>query len=144
MSTSLIPRIGTSLLSDNVWEKLVGNPWSLLGNITPSQGSLFNNFSEETSRFSTTAEGLTIEVDLPGVKKNDTIIELGKDEVYISAKRTIKTQSGQSEETFTRSYTINRDFDAELLSAKQEDGVLTINVPRKATTKEKLKRVQIS
>ncbi len=113
-----------------------------MGNISP--GSLLQNFSEETTRFSTTADGLSIEVDLPGVKKEDTIIEVGKDEVYISAKRSVRSQSGQREETFTRSYTINKDFDIELLNAKQEDGVLTITAPRKAATKDKLKRVQIS
>jgi HSP20 family molecular chaperone IbpA len=142
MSTSLIPRVGTGLFSDDVWNKLVGNPWSLFNNI--NSAPLFSNFSEETSRFSSTADTLTIEVDLPGVKKGDTIIELGKDDVFISAKRSIKSQSGQHEETFTRSYRIDRDFDIELLKAKQEDGVLTITVPRKASTKEKLKRVQIS
>lgn len=142
MSTSLIPRVGTGLLSDDLWNKLVGNPWSLMGNISP--GSLLQNFSEETTRFSTTADGLSIEVDLPGVKKEDTIIEVGKDQVYISAKRNVRSQSGQREETFTRSYTITKDFDIELLNAKQEDGVLTITAPRKAATKDKLKRLQIS
>ena len=141
MSTALIPRVGTSLLTDDLWNKLVGNPWSLMGNMSPS--GLLQNFSEETTRFSTTAEGLTIEVDLPGVKKEDTIIEVGKDDVYVSAKRIVRSQSGQREETFTRSYTVNRDFDIELLNAKQEDGVLTITAPRKASTKDKLKRVQI-
>jgi HSP20 family molecular chaperone IbpA len=141
MSTTLIPRVGTGLLSDDLWNKLVGNPWSLMGNMNPS--GLLQNFSEETTRFSTTAEGLTIQVDLPGVKKEDTIIEVGKDDVYVSAKRIVRSQSGQREETFTRSYTVNRDFDIELLNAKQEDGVLTITAPRKASTKDKLKRVQI-
>ena len=141
MSTTLIPRVGTGLLSDDLWNKLVGNPWSLMGNMNPS--GLLQNFSEETTRFSTTADGLTIEVDLPGVKKEDTIIEVGKDDVYVSAKRIVRSQSGQREETFTRSYTVNRDFDIDLLNAKQEDGVLTITAPRKASTKDKLKRVQI-
>jgi HSP20 family molecular chaperone IbpA len=141
MSTTLIPRVGTGLLADDLWNKLVGNPWSLMGNMNPS--GLLQNFSEETTRFSTTADGLTIEVDLPGVKKEDTIIEVGKDDVYVSAKRIVRSQSGQREETFTRSYTVNRDFDIDLLNAKQEDGVLTITAPRKASTKDKLKRVQI-
>jgi HSP20 family molecular chaperone IbpA len=141
MSTTLIPRVGTGLLSDDLWNKLVGNPWSLMGNMNPA--GLLQNFSEETTRFSTTAEGLTIEVDLPGVKKEDTIIEVGKDDIYISAKRIVRSQSGQREETFTRSYSVNREFDIELLNAKQEDGVLTITAPRKASTKDKLKRVQI-
>ena len=141
MSTTLIPRVGTGLLTDDLWNKLVGNPWSLMGNMNPS--GLLQNFSEETTRFSTTADSLTIEVDLPGVKKEDTIIEVGKDDVYVSAKRIVRSQSGQREETFTRSYTINRDFDIDLLNAKKEDGVLTITAPRKASTKDKLKRVQI-
>lgn len=86
----------------------------------------------DTVRFNETAEGHTVEIDLPGVKKADCKIELfqrGTDvKVYVKASRKLTYKGGTKEETFTREFAL-REAREENVNATLEDGVLTVKVP---------------
>jgi len=86
----------------------------------------------DTIRFNSTSQGHTVEVDLPGVKKEDCVVEMLQAgsgvRVYVKANRKIVHKGGQKEETFTREFTLN-EARQENVSASLENGVLTVTAP---------------
>ena len=67
-------------------------------NLTP----VFHNLEEvyktgDIVRFASTKDGLNIQIDIPGCKKDDLDIDVDTDqrEVYIKGKRTVKTNDGE-------------------------------------------------
>jgi HSP20 family protein len=103
-------------------------------NTTP----LFHNLNEiyktgDQVRFSPDDESLTVQIDLPGVKRDDIAITSDTDqsEVYIKAKRDIKTLDGTQEQTYNRSFTVGREYDIKQITFVYQDGLLEIDVPRR-------------
>ena len=91
------------------------------------------SFSNDNIRFNETKESSSVEIDLPGVRKDDLKVTYNDDTdvAYVEAKRTITTKTGSKEETYNRSFRIDGgDFNIEQLNAKITDGVLRITVPR--------------
>ena len=86
----------------------------------------------DTVRFSSNEKGISVEIDLPGVKKEDTEINIDSNtrDIYVTAKRSVKSQSGESKQTLNRSFTVGKEYDLGSVTAKQVDGVLTIDIPR--------------
>ena len=103
-------------------------------NVTP----LFHSLEEiyrtgDQVRFSSDDEGLTVQVDLPGVKKDDLDLSTDTDqrEVYIKAKRKIKGQEGVREQTYNRSFSIGREYDLNKIAFEYANGSLEVFVPRR-------------
>ena len=82
--------------------------------------------------------GYYIEVDLPGVRKEDVDIELDKNMLTISGERKFKNEKKENgyQRTesdfgkFERSFTINTDIDTDKITAEQKDGILEIFIPK--------------
>ena len=91
-----------------------------------------NEKTGDTVRFNETADGHTVEIDLPGVKKPDCKVELfqagSNVKVYVKASRKITHKGGTRDETFTREFSL-REAREESVKAALEDGVLTITAP---------------
>lgn len=95
--------------------------------------------------------GYKLEVVAPGLTKQDFKIELEKNLLTISFEKT--TEEGPKEEkfirreytiqSFKRSFTVNENIDAENISAQYVNGVLTLNLPRKAEVKASSKQITI-
>ena len=105
------------------------------------------SFSNDNIRFNENKENFHIEIDLPGVKKENLKVTYNDDTdvVYVEAKRTIHTKTGSKEETYNRSFSINGyDFNTEQLKAEITDGVLRINVPRMERKEQNVINVEIS
>lgn len=95
--------------------------------------------------------GYTLEVVAPGLEKEDFKISLDKNLLTISAEK--KQQEGEKTmkqirneyqyQSFSRSFTIDEKIDGEAISAKYVNGVLTLNLPRKAEVKEATKQISI-
>ena len=105
-----------------------------LFNTTP----LFHSLDEiyrtgDQVRFSDTDNGLVVQVDLPGVKKEE--LELSTDshsrDVFIKASRSVSTHDGAREQTYNRSFSIGREFDIDKIEFKYEDGMLEVTTPRR-------------
>lgn len=86
----------------------------------------------DTVRFSSDEKGMHVEIDLPGVKKEDTEINVDNHtrDVYVTAKRIYKNQGGEKTQMLNRSFTVGKEYDLTAIVAKQADGVLSINMPR--------------
>lgn len=98
---------------------------------------LFHDLEEvyrtgDAVRFSSNDKGISVEIDLPGVKKEDTEMSIDSNsrDVYISAKRITKSQGGDSKQTLNRSFSVGKEYDLSNIAAKQVDGVLTIDISR--------------
>jgi len=86
----------------------------------------------DTVRFAQDEKGMTVDIDLPGVRKEDTEMNIDSNtrDVYITAKRTVRDHQGEKKQTLNRSFAVGREYDLANITAKQVDGVLTVSVPR--------------
>lgn len=78
--------------------------------------------------------------ELPGVKKSDLNIELHNAVLTVSHEREWKGSDAESssKESFTRSLSVPDDIDPERISAKHEDGMLTITMPKREAAKPRV------
>ena len=92
-----------------------------------------------------------VEVDLPGVKKEDINVDLKDDVLTISGER--KTKSEISEKDyykkecsygkFQRSFTLPEDTDVENIEANSEDGVLEVVIPKLKKVEKESKKIEV-
>lgn len=86
-----------------------------------------------------------IDVDLPGVKKDDIKVDIHKDILTISGERKTKSEIKEEDyykvETsfgkFSRSFNLPENADVENVEASSQDGVLEIVVPKLSEEKHK-------
>ncbi len=91
-----------------------------------------------------------VEVDLPGVKKEDISVEVKDNILVVSGERKFKKEEEDKGYKrvesffgrFERRFTLPADADPEKIEAKVEDGVLTIVIP-KIEQKENTKKIEI-
>lgn len=92
-----------------------------------------------------------IDVDLPGVKKEDVEISVDENLLTIKGKRETKEEVEKEDYyriesaygTFSRSFTLPEKVDVEKIEAKSDDGVLEIVIPKLKVIKESTKKIQI-
>lgn len=81
-----------------------------------------------------------LEVDLPGVKKEDINVDVKDNVLTINGERNFKEEVKEEDyykvETsfgkFTRSFNLPDSVDVENITANSDNGVLEINIPKKA------------
>ena len=79
-----------------------------------------------------------VDVDLPGVKKEDIKVDINKNILTISGERKTKNEIKQEDyykvETyfgkFSRSFTLPENADVENIEAKSDNGVLEVVIPK--------------
>ncbi len=93
-----------------------------------------------------------IEVDLPGVKKEDINIQVEDNTLVISGERKIKEEMKEENYykiesnfgSFSRSFSLPEEADIENIHAESTDGVLEVVVPKLESAKvEKVKKISI-
>ena len=93
-----------------------------------------------------------IEVDLPGVKKEDIDIKIENGSLLISGERKSKEEVKEenyykvesSFGSFSRSFQIPKEIDAENIRAESTDGVLEVILPKLTIDKvDKVKKIEI-
>lgn len=90
-----------------------------------------------------TKEGFVFKADLPGVEEKDLDVSVTGDRITISGKRETehKEESDRyyaferSYGSFSRSFTLPEDVNAEGVQASLKDGVLTVMLPKKPEVK---------
>jgi HSP20 family protein len=94
-------------------------------------------------------DGFEVEVAAPGFTKTDFKIELNHDLLTISSQKEVEneTKEGQqfslrefSYQSFSRSFTLPDTVESEKISAKYENGILKIVIPKKEEEKSKAAR----
>ena len=114
--------------------KIIEDSLNGMLNLTP----VFHNLEEvyktgDIVRFASTKDGLNIQIDIPGCRKDDLDLDVDSDqrEVYIKGKRTVKTNDGEETQTMNRSFSIGKEYDLNKIKFTYEYGVLEVSVPRR-------------
>ena len=97
-----------------------------------------------------TDEGVVVQVDLPGVKKEDVSVEVKNNLLVIQGLRQVETPVSEDRYfrrerscgTFQRSFALRDTITPESIKATFKNGVLTVLVPR--PEEEKPKKVSVS
>ncbi len=92
-----------------------------------------------------------IEVDLPGVKKEDIDIKVDENILTISGVRKLKEEQKEEEfykvesmyGKFERSFSLPEDADVDNIEAHSENGVLEIKIPKVQKVENKPKKIEI-
>lgn len=117
---------------------------------TASSDNAFGSFIPEVN----TREGefaYHVEVDLPGVKKEDIDINVHDNMVTLSGERTIRNELKEDNYykveseygKFERSFALPENTDAENIHAETADGVLEVVIPKLEVTRESPKKIEI-
>jgi len=94
-----------------------------------------------------------IEVDLPGMKKDDINIQVEDNTLVISGERKMKEEMKEenyykiesSFGSFSRSFSLPEEADIENIHAESTDGVLEVVVPKLQSAKvDKVKKISIN
>lgn len=93
----------------------------------------------------------TVQIDLPGVKKNDLSIEVKDSVIQIKANRETKKENGPLKPSIQRRWSkqslnlqVPEDLDPETLKASFENGVLDLSIQQKESAKPKTVEIQFS
>jgi HSP20 family protein len=97
-------------------------------------------------------QNIRVDLELAGMKKDDFDISLENDVLTISGERRQEDQAGEGESfrrerffgRFTRSITLPVPVKADQVSAKYQDGVLHITLPKSEEAKPKKIAVELS
>ena len=123
----LFGREGRNLLEE-VWGR------SAAGRLAPSV-----DVSEDDGNYIVTAE-------LPGTKREDVIVELEDDVLTIRGEKRNEREEKREKRriversygTFSRSFTLPSNADGEKISAKFDNGVLTVTIAKRPETKPRV------
>jgi len=98
-------------------------------------------------------DGFEVEMSAPGFEKGDFKIELNNSLLRIYSEKKIEkeTKDGQqftrrefSYQSFSRSFTLPETVEGERIAAKYENGILSVNIPKKEEAKPKpVKQIEI-
>ncbi len=88
------------------------------------------------------AAGITLKADLPGVSRDRLAIRVDKDNLLIEGQVSVDMPEGMEAlhadvraTRFRRSFTLSHELDTEQISAQMKDGVLTLQLPKRAELK---------
>ncbi len=92
-----------------------------------------------------------IEVDLPGVKKEDITIDVKDNQLVISGERSFKEERKEKDYykvessygKFQRSFALPENVDIENIEASSNDGVLEVVLPKLKVDKVEVKKIQV-
>jgi HSP20 family protein len=94
----------------------------------------------------------TVKADIPGVKKEDINVRVDGNVVQIDAEaKSEKEERGNGDKvlrseryygTISRTFSLAQDVDGDKVDAKYADGVLTLQLPKKATSSARKVAVQ--
>ncbi len=123
----------------------------------PTLSDVFDNmFEKETAKLNRQAcydcipainiaessSGFEIELSVPGMTKEDFKINLESNVLTISSEKENKEEESRNylrreffSGTFSRSFTLPKNVDIELIKAVYTEGILKVNLPKKAETR---------
>lgn len=98
-----------------------------------------------------TAEGITLQVDLPGHDPKAIEVKVENDTLTLKSERKVersdKDGARRLERSFgvyTRSFVLPRTVDASKVEARYENGVLTLTLPRREESRPRVVQVKVN
>ena len=90
-----------------------------------------------------TEEAFIVEAELPGMKKEDVSVTFEDGTLTLSGERKFEEETAgsnlrrveRSYGSFSRTFRLPREIDAEGVTANFRDGILTVNIPKTETAK---------
>ncbi|HYF35814.1 MAG TPA: Hsp20/alpha crystallin family protein [Prosthecobacter sp.] len=110
----------------------------------PTVGQFFNDFvtAGQSSRLATDVhedkDNFYARFELPGIKKEDVKVEVHDRLLTVSADRREKEGESESALSMSRSISVPEGIRGDAISAKLEDGILTVTLPKQEHRKPKL------
>jgi HSP20 family protein len=110
----------------------------------PAVGQLLNEFvtAGQSDRLATDVhedkDNFYARFELPGIKKEDVKVEVHDRLLTVSADRREKEGESESSFTLTRSISVPEGVRGDAISAKLEDGILMVTLPKQEQRKPKL------
>lgn len=103
------------------------------------------------ANISKTENGYTLDISAPGLEKSDFTITYDDGRLNISAERKSESNESSAEyikrefnyTKFNRSFTLDETLDPERIDAAYENGILKINISRRAEAPKLLKQIEI-
>ncbi|WP_300460364.1 Hsp20/alpha crystallin family protein [Desulfobacula sp.] len=96
------------------------------------------------TNFLENGDNFEVQAEVPGISKHDLNIKIQGNYLEISGKRIVDTPDGykihrneRGGSTFSRSFTLPADVDAEKVEAMMKDGILYLKLPKSETAKPK-------
>lgn len=133
--TAIVRRGYFPSVMNNLWDNDLFN--NFFSADTPALPAV--NVAEKDKEF-------TIDVSIPGFKKDDVTIEIDKNFLKVSANTEATTDQKDSNDkiirqefrasSFERSFVLPENIDTANIVAKQENGVLMISLPKKVNAVE--------
>lgn len=143
-----------SIFEPRAFDPLLVDPFELMSNrfMAPMR-RLMENGSLDIRLDVTEVDGLyKVRADIPGVKKDDINVRIDGNIVQIDAQarkeKETKDDGGKVlrherwEGAVSRTFSLAQDVDESKAQAKYEDGVLTLELPKKATAASKRIAIQ--
>jgi HSP20 family protein len=93
-------------------------------------------FVAPPSRVIETGDGYTLEVEMPGVNKDGLDISVGNNELTISGRRSLPVVGGtlihheSRPQNFRRTFELDPSIDGNKISARIEQGLATLTLPK--------------
>lgn len=92
-----------------------------------------------------------IDVDLPGVKKEDISVKIENNVLTLKGERKSKKEVKEKDYykkessfgSFTRSFTLPENIDVENIHAENKDGVLEVTLPKKEAKESSVKQIKV-
>jgi HSP20 family molecular chaperone IbpA len=95
------------------------------------------------------AEGITLEADVPGMSKDRLNIQVDRDMLLIEGDISVEVPEGMKAlyadvhaTRYRRSFTLSRELETDKLAANLKDGVLRIQIPKRAEVRPRRIEVQ--
>ena len=86
------------------------------------------------------ADGVTLCFEVPGANSKTVDVEVKYGVLYVSAKSSLRRRERQI--VYKRAFQLSDSVDVENISAKTEDGVLTIGIPK--SEKAKIHKIKVN
>lgn len=97
------------------------------------------------------ATGITVFADMPGVAKDQLVLQLEADNLTIAGDVTLDMPEGMEsshvevrQPRYRRSFALSRDLDTEKASAEFKNGVLKLRIPKAQHTQPRKIEVKVS
>ena len=124
---------------------------SLMEELVEESGLVGENDFVPSANTRESEEAYHIELDLPGIKKEDIEVSIDENILTISGERKTETEIKEEDYykiessygTFKRSFTLPENADIDNIDAESEDGVLEVVIPKRPEEKDKPKKIAI-
>ncbi|MFZ4454654.1 MAG: Hsp20/alpha crystallin family protein [Bacteroidales bacterium] len=119
----------------------------------PNRRSTFAHYSVPSVNVKENETNFEVQMAAPGLEKSDFKIDLNQNLLTISSEKKEESEVKESNtftrrefsyQSFSRSFTLPDIVDSEAISAKYENGILTVAIPKKEITlRNNVKQIEI-